>query len=356
MILRDVLAHAYRSERDTRSMVAHFAVVSWVLCCHDAILVQSHLYGVDRCSSEFAFARAPTMDGDSLVQCLRDFTPPHRVLEKHKDRIGIKLAEVAWKYMQIKDKDLVNKARGRPVLISYGTDVAPMLAKATTSLKSSSGQIVMRRAGRSAEFLLVRAFLRTTTREGQPLAVALFRPPNPLDAGKGSLQVFSASCRFFPVLHKLGHRGISVARYCFDRALYAPLAKKQAERYALYLERLGDSDGARSGDLALSELKTWVVCTARSNHDAQHAQKRALRTSFCGAGAIDKLYVAVEAIRNAYDLLCGHMRNFIEQNWEFQDCAVDTPEVYHFWVSMGVLPDVAEKSELGLWWMGPPCR
>lgn len=293
------------------------------------------------------------MDAQTLVSTFREFTAPHRVLDKHEDRIVFKLADVAWEYMQMKGKDLVNKANGRPVLFSYGSDGTPMLTRATVTSQNSSGQQVMRRAGRAAEFLLERAFLRTTSSEGRPLAVALFKPPVPLDAGKGALQVFTASCHFFPLLHKVGHRGVSVAHYCFDRALFAALTKKQVERHALYFERLGGPAGEKTGDLALSELKTWVVCTACSNHDAQNSLKWAPRTSCGGSDVVDKLDIAVEAVRNAYDLLCGHLSIFISQIVGFSEGAPDTPEVYHFWVSMGVLPEIAETlTSLGLWWTG----
>ena len=137
------------------------------------------------------------MDANTLLERFRDLARPHRVLDKNEDRFVYKATEIAWAYPLLKARDLVAKAQGRPLLYSYGSDGTPVLTKATISSALQSGRKISRRSGHSVEFLLERAFLRTTTPEGRPWATALFKPPTPLDLGKAALNIFSAACRFF---------------------------------------------------------------------------------------------------------------------------------------------------------------
>eukprot|EP00969_Alexandrium_andersonii_P097220 4291418-Alexandrium_andersonii.AAC.1 len=88
-------------------------------------------------------------------------------------------------------------------------------------------------------------------------STALVRPPRPLDEGKGAWQCFAACCSFFPLLKKLGHGGISISQYCFDRALHSALQKKLRQRHALYHE-LQAGGGAKSGKVAMDDLCDWV--------------------------------------------------------------------------------------------------
>lgn len=55
------------------------------------------------------------------------------------------------------------------------------------------------------------------------------------------------------MLKRLGHKGISISHYCFDRALFSTLERKQLQRHALYHEISvvgGEKVGARFGRFA----------------------------------------------------------------------------------------------------------
>ena len=57
----------------------------------------------------------------------------------------------------------------------------------------------------------------------------------------------------FPMLKRLGHKDIRISHYCFDRALFSTLERKQLQRHALYHEISvvgGEKVGARFGRFA----------------------------------------------------------------------------------------------------------
>ncbi len=111
-----------------------------------------------------------------------------------------------------------------------------MLTTTTVSSPSPIAGRVVRKAGRGLEYLLERGFVVSTNGRGELLKAALFKPPTPLDKGKGAWQCFSASCDFFQTLRRLGHPGIAISHYVFDRALFASLLIKQKQLHALYYD------------------------------------------------------------------------------------------------------------------------
>lgn len=61
----------------------------------------------------------------------------------------------------------------------------------------------------------------------------------------------------------------------------------------------------------------------------------------------------MEAIRNSYDLLRSHFCAIISQHLDSCESVPHGPGVYHFWVCMGILPDIAETmADLRLRWNG----
>ena len=164
-------------------------------------------------------------------------------------------------------RHVVEQAEGRPVLYSYGSDRTPMLTTSTVSSPSPIAGKIVRKAGRGLEYLLETAFVVTTNGNGELLKAALFKPPTPLDKGKGAWQCFSASCDFFPMLRRLGHRGIAISHYVFDRALFGSLQTKQKQRHALYYELAG-------GGRARVARSLWLICKIGSSRQAARTTTR----------------------------------------------------------------------------------
>ena len=290
------------------------------------------------------------MDAVGLTALYRDFAKPHKVVPKDEVRTCFRLCELSWYYQVLKARHVVEQAEGRPVLYSYGSDSTPMLTTSTVSSPSPIAGKIVRKAGRGLEYLLERAFVVTTNGSGELLKAALFKPPTPLDKGKGAWQCFSASCDFFPMLRRLGHRGIAISHYVFDRALFGSLQTKQKQKHALYYELAGGEEG-KSGEVALADLQDWVIATGCANHDSQNALKWSLVGHSQEGEVITKLHVSIESLRNAYNHLHSHLNAFVCSSLCFVDAAHDPSEVYQFWIDLGVESGVAELlAELNLQW------
>jgi hypothetical protein len=143
------------------------------------------------------------------------------------------------------------------------------------------------------------------------------------------------------MLKRLGHQGISTSHYCFDRALFSTMERKQLQRHALYHELAGDG-GEKVGAHALNDLHDWVVCTACANHDAQNALTWSLMNVSSYDDVVRKLHIAIESLRNSYDLIHARLAKFVQDTLRFDDGDYDRGEAYRVWVALGVKSDVAD--------------
>ena len=119
-----------------------------------------------------------------------------------------------------------------------------------------------------------RGFVKTTDGVGEPIVASLSRDPVPLLHGKTSWHIFPPACAFFPLLQRLGHRGIAVSHYCFDRAIYEPMMVKLRQRHAMFhaLQRQNPASEWSPVD----ECLDWVLGTPCANHDCQNGLKNGL--------------------------------------------------------------------------------
>ena len=212
-----------------------------------------------------------SIDGASLAGLFREYANAYKVLGKEDSLVASKLCEVGKAYLLRKAKSLVTAAEGRAILLTYGSDSTPLLSMATMTTNLHGHRTVVRKAGQAVEFLVERAFLKTTSATGDPLVTCLFKDPTPLTQGKTAWCEFTAASRFFPLLRTLGHTGVAVNHYCFDRAMQSALSRRMQQRQCLYYEVVGGP--GRQGGSVLQELLDWQVSTACAAHDAHNALK-----------------------------------------------------------------------------------
>jgi hypothetical protein len=282
------------------------------------------------------------MDGASIAERFLDFCHPHKVLDQRGAEEVAKLCEVGKTFLWNRAKNVVRAAEDRAILYSYGSDSTPVLATSTVSQQLNPTRRIVRKAGVGTELLIERAFVKTTSASGSPVVVCLFRDPTPLTHGKTVWHHFSAACKFFPFLRTLGHEGIIVSHYCFDRAVFQAARRRFQQRHKLYyITHRGDSDMA--GKMVLLELLDWDVSTGCAAHDCQNALQWALK-SLCRdeADTVKRLWVSISALRNSYDLLHRYMPAFISQKLHVSEEPYDQHSVYSFWVTLGVDSEVAD--------------
>lgn len=278
---------------------------------------------------------AGAMDGQGILAKYRDFCVPHKVLTRVEAEEASKLVEVAKAFLWGKAKALVSEANGAPVLYCYGADATPVLTKCTLTAKLPSGKRIVRKAGRGAELLVERAFLKTSGGAGPAKVVCLFSDPTPLSEGKGAWQHFVACCKFFPMVRNLGHKGIVVQHYVFDRAIQSAMAKRTFQRHEMYYK--AKAGVATEGELAFLQLQDWHVSTGCANHDCQNALQWGLRSSVANEeDVVKRMWVVIASLRNGYDLLYKHLSPFVSATLAFSEAPWDRQELYSFWLGMGV--------------------
>ena len=178
----------------------------------------------------------------------------------------------------------------------------------------------------------------------------LSRDPVPLTNGKSAWHMFGPLASFFPLLQRIGHKGVVVTHYVFDRMAFSSLERKARQRHALYHLRAGGSEGGVDG--GLPDLLDWVCSTACGNHDGQNALKWGLKLLGFDQAAVHKaLWVAIASCRNAYDLVSSFIHDFVVRYLSPQARMVGYSTAYTFWVALGVEVNVCELlAELGLFW------
>ena len=294
----------------------------------------------------------PLLDGPAIAKLFIDHSRVHPVLDREQAEECAKLCEIGKAYLLRKAKALVRNAEGRAVLFTYGSDATSAKCVVTYTAKVDAKR-VQRRGAHGVELLVERAFLKTTTPSGRKHVACLWNDPRPLLQGKTAWVHVSAACKFFPLLRALGHTGIAVSHYCFDRALQSSLAKKMQQRHSLYYETVG-GPSPRAGNFALEGLQDWVVNTACAAHDVHNSLMWGLRPF--AADEVDvlrRLHVGIESLRNSFDLLHRFLRPFVAERLQFAEGVYNYNQVRQFWLVLSVEEEVADVlADLNLHWDG----
>ena len=279
------------------------------------------------------------MDGSSLASLYREFSLARKVIDKDAAATSAKLCEVAKAYLVRKAKAAVAAAEARAILWTYGSDGTPMLCQTTITTQVQGQRTAVRKAGQAVEVLIERAFIKTTNAAGDLVMACLVSDPTPLTQGKPSWCHCTAAQRFFPMIRTLGHKGIVVSHYCFDRAIYSAASRKTQQRQCLYYEAVG-GPSPREGEVALQELQDWHVSTACAAHDAHSALKRGMHGVVADvADVLKRLHIVIHSLRNAYNLLHYHLKDFVSSAVAFSQEAHGPQVVFERWRALGVEDD-----------------
>ena len=125
---------------------------------------------------------------------------------------------MVWNFLQFKAQRLVRLADNSPVLYSYGADGTTLLSRAHYSFELG-GQKLHAAADKGVEYLVQKAYLKTVPWTLGPVSTCLYRAPLPMTEGKKGWNLYQAFRDFFPTLRSLGHSGLVVNHFVFDRAI-----------------------------------------------------------------------------------------------------------------------------------------
>lgn len=263
-----------------------------------------------------------------------------------------RLCEIGKAYLQRKAKELVANAVQAPVLSHYSADGTPLSTKRKVNAKIKDGLTVKRYGKETEEFLVQHGYIRTLDVFGHASTVAILRDPLPLTNGKGALATFSAFKSFFQTPRQLGHRGICIAHYAFDRALLSSVGRLLKQYHKLLAPQFAAPQlGKDSGAL---ELLEWVVITGCALHDAHNGLKWAMHGHFQDTDLLSDVYIVVASVRNSYGLLCDHLGRWLHERVMFvpDDQLPPMQGRYELWTALGAEPELAETLafELRLQW------
>eukprot|EP00969_Alexandrium_andersonii_P136557 6041182-Alexandrium_andersonii.AAC.1 len=259
--------------------------------------------------------------GQPLAMEVRDqfvkMGSPSTPLDEAGRRDCMRLAEIGKAFLLSRAKAFVRSASGRAVLYTYASDGTPMLSKSYHVQKVTESKKVRRVGGSLHELLVQRSFFKFRGLDGQEKVWCYFRDPVPLDKGKTAGCMYTAMVRFFPLLRALGHQGLALSHYAFDRAAFSALERMARQRHAL---QYGAGSVARSPEDEVLALTDWVLSTGCAAHDSQNALRWSLAELLSDPKAgLKDLFIVMQSLRNAFDLLVGHMQQFLLSAVDFDD-------------------------------------
>ena len=216
---------------------------------------------------------------------------------------------------------------------------------------------MIREGGASHELLCQRAIFRTRDSTGGWNTAIMIRDPVPLVHGKGADPVFSAAVEFLRTLRQMGHWGIALQHYSFDRALHAPLVLRFKQHHAQLAPAWVAPTGAEAGAASLfpPAFLEWIVDTPCCNHDVHNGLKWALFQYLTDDAFMKDVFIVIESLRNGYSLLQEELGVWVVTvvSWAEADDLWDPAFALALWGALRVEPAWADEfAELGLQWTG----
>jgi len=133
----------------------------------------------------------------AVEEMVLEFASPTACLSPDLAQRMAALVETCKQFMVRKTKAFVASAEHRPLLVSYGSDGAPLITREYWQHKAGGNRVVHRHGGASLEYLIQRSFF-LYRKCGETYMHTLFAEPIPLTHGKASMQIFSCGRVFSP--------------------------------------------------------------------------------------------------------------------------------------------------------------
>jgi len=267
------------------------------------------------------------------------------VLNSDDTRKLSRLCELIKQKLQDKARQFVKDSNGAPILCHYSSDGTPLSTKRfVAATLASSGRRVRRVGAETVEYLVQYAALRRVENDGSVQSTMVLRDPLPLTEGKTALALYSAGRSFIPSLRRMGHVGVAIQHYVFDRAGYSALARVFKQHHALEGKQIRSSE-AGGAPVELLDALSWVVSSACASHDAHNALKWSLHSCFKEPNMLKDMYVGIASLRNSYGMLVQYMGEWLCDSLVFVNDDELPPErtLQVMWTALGVEYDIVEE-------------
>ena len=235
-------------------------------------------------------------------------------LNKDGTATASRVCEVGKAVLQTAAAELVETARGAPILNSKSAGGTPISVVACYQRRLPSGKKIKRSGRAGEEFLVKNQFLRALL-PGRAVTRVLLQEPQVLSNGKSARAIFEACKKHWRSLREMGHAGCAVEHYCYDRC-----GLTAHERFW----RQWHAETSRSLD-ALCEhatpevlrLTEFVVFTACAAHDAQSSFRWAMHRWISDKDLLRDVYVCIESLRRSVDLMRSHLAEWVAARISF---------------------------------------
>ena len=158
------------------------------------------------------------VDTDSLRSSLVKAGVVSRVFDQPAMETVARLGCLMQAFMDERAVAVVRSAGRRAVLHHYENDATSYLTRYELHINSSSQAQLRRRHRRTSEFIVERSFYITLDADGEPAAAAVVLMPRSLHTGTTAWHCYNCSTQSYRLLKEMGHEGISISHYCYDRA------------------------------------------------------------------------------------------------------------------------------------------
>jgi len=269
------------------------------------------------------------------------------------DRLMARLCESGKQLLKSKAYDLVSEAEGRPVLFHYSADGTPLATRQRVVAEVGQGRRVSMQGRATEEYLVQHAFYRHIGLDGKRRTAVVLRDPLPLTNGKGVLACFSCALAYVVHPRDMGHHGLSISHYTFDRALYTGMEKLFRKHHA-HVSSMIQEEAQQSPRNTLQPILDWVVSCGCALHDTQNALKWSMHQQFCDAEAMGDVYIVIQSVLNSYGLVLAHMGAWLRRVLVFsgEDELEPMEVMQELWTTLGCDPELTETlaCELRLCW------
>ena len=155
----------------------------------------------------------------------------------------------------------------------------------------------------------------------------------------GTIAAHEYACaeKAFDTCKEMGHRGISIAHDCFDRAKMSAMVDFLQARHELWAGR-----HRQAGEGPIQPASDWLVGTGCALHDASKALQCALDPWVDDKQMLKDLHIVIESPRNSYDMLEKYMPQFLMKYMTRVDTAYNKEEVAQWWRCLGARADWVE--------------
>ena len=207
--------------------------------------------------------------------------------------------------------------------------------------RSIGNQYQTRRDGKQThEYLAQVSFIRYENADGDMVSQCRFAPPLPLTQGKTAIAIFSAGRKFGPTLRQLGHRGIVIQHYCFDRACLSSVGKLCLQEH----RKNAKGFGATPAESTYLEQLEWSEMIGCALHDAHNALKWGLHQQCSDRQFMKDLWKVFQALRNSYDLILKYVCPWLIEHvaWTEEANCPPMDELQDVWDTLGLDPVLSQ--------------